>query len=88
MSSEDELILWQLTEKLKQLGIRAHLYLSRREGDKTNFGGYKKDLHRMVVYRKKDIAELIMKLLPLSRHPEKIKKMKFLGAQIKKPEPT
>jgi cyclophilin family peptidyl-prolyl cis-trans isomerase len=84
ISSEDKLILNQLVSKLRQLGIKAHLYLSRKKGDKTNFGKYSRDLYSLTIYRKVDIAKLIMKLQPICHHSEKIERMKRVLEKIVK----
>jgi|YelNatPaOPRAMG01_1025707.scaffolds.fasta_scaffold08915_5 predicted DNA-binding protein YlxM (UPF0122 family) len=82
LSTNSKTILKQINGKLNELGFKAHLYLSRKKGDRTNIGIYKKDLYSLVVYRKDDVIRLIEKLLPLTRHPDKIKRMKLI-LQIK-----
>lgn len=83
IKSEDQLILQQLADKLNQLGFTAHLYLAREKGKKTNIGEYLKDLYSLAIYRKDNIIRLIKRILPLSHHEEKVKKMKLILDIIK-----
>jgi len=78
LASSDLVILKQSHAKLKMLGFVAHLNLSREKGEQTNVGRYSNDLYRLVIYRQKDVKKLAEKLLPFSKHQDKINKMKSI----------
>jgi len=77
LSTEDEIILRQIKNKLENLNFKVNFYLEHERGIINN-RKYNKNLYRLNVYRKQDIIKLIKKLLPLSNHSEKIKKMKLI----------
>ena len=67
----DKAILEQIHQKLKELGFNVHLYMVREKGtygDRVcNF-----DLYRVMISDRKSVVKLAEKLLPLSKHDEKI----------------
>ena len=78
ISTGDKKIIEQIKEKLNSLDYNAYSYLDKKKGDAASFGPYKKDIYNVVINRKNDIIRLIQNLLPLSKHSEKIRKMKFM----------
>ena len=68
----------EIKEKLTSLGYYALIYLDKKKGDNTPYGFYNKDIYRVVINRKSDIIRLIKNLIPLSKHSEKVRKMKFI----------
>ena len=78
LSDKQKSILEQIKDKLKEEGLTPLFYLKNKKGDKLPFGNLKIDIHELVINRKKDIHRLINKLLPLSKHSEKTRKMKFI----------
>ena len=73
-------ILQQIKEKLEILGYHLYLYLERKKGTKTksSYGIYNQNIYDLSINRKEEIISLINKLLPLSKHSEKIRKMEFI----------
>lgn len=71
-------ILRQIKSKLEILRYHPYLYLENRKGTKTSYGMYNRDKFDLTVNRKKEIISLVNKLLPLSKHSEKIRKMNFI----------
>jgi transposase-like protein len=78
IGSEDELILEQIRDRLTRDGFSAHLYLEKKKGQQSNLGSYNKDLYAVCIFRKTDVVRLAKILLPLSRHMDKIKRMKLI----------
>ncbi|MDI6807292.1 MAG: LAGLIDADG family homing endonuclease [Candidatus Aenigmarchaeota archaeon] len=78
LATEDKEILEQLKEKLIELGFVVHLYLEKKKGTKTNLGVYKKDLYALNIEKKAHVVRLAEILLPLSKHEDKIKRMKLI----------
>lgn len=76
--SGDLKILKQIKEKLQSKGYYPLLYLDREMGTITPYGAYSKNIYNLTLNRKEDIIPLIKKLLPLSKHSEKIRKMSFI----------
>ncbi len=71
-------ILKQIKKKLKILNHHPYLYLDRKKGVKTSYGTYNRDIFDLTVNRTEEIISLVNKLLPLSKHSEKIRKMNFI----------
>jgi|TARA_B100001964_G_scaffold148365_2_gene163507 hypothetical protein len=78
IGSNDKKIMKEIKEKLTSLGYYALIYLDKKKGDNTPYGFYNKDIYRVVINRKSDIIRLIKNLIPLSKHSEKVRKMKFI----------
>ncbi len=71
-------ILRQTKKKLKMLGYHSYLYLDTKKGTKGPGGPFNFDIFDLTINCKKEIISLVNRLLPLSKHSEKIRKMKFI----------
>ena len=71
-------ILKQIKKKLEILNYHPYLYLKSKKGVKTSYGMYNQDIFDLTVNRTEEVISLINKLLPLSKHSEKIRKMNFI----------
>lgn len=71
-------ILRQIKERLEILNYHPYLYLESKKGAKTSYGMYNQDIFDLTVNRTKEVMSLVNKLLPLSKHSEKIRKMNFI----------
>ncbi|MBU3918462.1 hypothetical protein KKC63_00935 [Patescibacteria group bacterium] len=71
-------ILKQIKKKLEMLNYHAYLYLEKEKGTKSSYGSYNQDIFDLSINRKEEIVSLINKLLPLSKHSEKTRKMNFI----------
>lgn len=82
IDSMDKLVLEQIKVTLEKFGIKVNFYLKQKKGTVRKNNGkefkYNNDFYSLVVYRKSDVISLANKLLPLSRHPEKISMIKLL----------
>ena len=74
----DKKILEYMKEKLISQSYAPNLYFSTESFKKAKFGVPRIDMHRLTLYRKKELLSLIDVLLPLSKHSEKIRKMDFI----------
>jgi len=74
LGSCDKVILYQIYQKLKELGFNSHIYLSKKAGTSTQLGEYHSDFYRIRLYGK-DVAKLAELLLSLSQHEDKQKHM-------------
>ncbi|MCK4635048.1 MAG: hypothetical protein KAT37_04190 [Candidatus Aenigmarchaeota archaeon] len=74
----DMKILQQIKRRLEKENLYPRLYLDKRKGTITPYGRYNKDIYDLTLYQKEDLIFLIKRLLPLSRHSEKIRKMNFI----------
>lgn len=71
-------ILRQIKEKLEILNHHPYLYLESEKGTKAPYGRFNQDMFDLTINRKEEIISLVNKLLPLSKHSEKIRKMNFI----------
>jgi hypothetical protein len=78
ISTGDSKILRQIKKRLETFGYHPYLYLDKEKGTKASYGVYNQDMFELTINRKKEIISLINKLLPLSKHSEKIRKMNFI----------
>ncbi len=78
IDSMDKQILEQIKEVLENSGVRVNFYLKFKKGTIRNGIKCNNDLYSLVVYRKRNVILLTNKLLPLSRHQEKIAIMKLV----------
>jgi len=78
LKTGDKRVLEQMKAKLEEIGYNPRFYYYPRKGLKGNYGPFNTDIHDLTVYRKKEVLYLISKMLPLSKHPEKINKMRYL----------
>lgn len=74
----DSKILKQLKKGLETFNYHPCLYLDREKGDKTNYGTYNQNMFDLTINRREEIISLVKKLLPLSKHSEKTRKMNFI----------
>jgi len=74
----DLMILRQIKKRLEILNYHPYLYLDKEKGGNTSYGMYNRDVFDLTINRGKEIISLINKLLPLSKHSEKIRKMNFI----------
>lgn len=78
IASQDKEVLDQLVTGLKKMGFTPHIYLTDRAGI-TKYGAKNnKDMYRIMVYRTPDVIKLAKIILPLSRHQEKIDRIKLI----------
>lgn len=78
IGTQDREVLMRIRRKLRELGFAAYLYVEKKRGTKTNFGVYKKNLYALEIQRRRHVLRLAAKLLPLSRHKDKIERMKLI----------
>jgi len=78
IATGDSKILKQIKKGLETLSYHPYLYLDKEKGSRTSYGVYNQDVFELTLNRKEEIMSLINKLLPLSNHSEKIRKMKFI----------
>ncbi len=76
--TSDLKILKQIKEKLEMLSYHPYLYLEKKKGTESSYGTYNQSIYDLTINRKEEIVSLINKLLPLSKHSEKIRKMKLI----------
>lgn len=74
--SGDKIILEQIKKKLENLKFHPILNLARKKGYKKNLWKYNKDMYCLQVLYQKDVARLAKMLLLISKHTEKIDRMK------------
>lgn len=84
ISTGDSKILRQIKKELETFGYHPYLYLKRKKGTKASYGVYNQDMFDLTINRKGEIISLVKKLLPLSKHSEKIRKMNFILENRKK----
>lgn len=83
ISSQNRLLLMQLKEALEKVCFHVYLYLDKRKGttkimrgaSKTREIKLTKDSWRLDIHRREEVRLLARRLLPLSHHREKIRKM-------------
>lgn len=73
-------ILKQIKKRLETLNYHPYLYLEKKKGTKIkgSYGAYNQNIYDLTINGKKEIISLVNKLLPLSKHSEKIRKMNFI----------
>tara|TARA_Y100000310_G_scaffold318878_1_gene373445 strand:- start:13083 stop:14141 length:1059 start_codon:yes stop_codon:yes gene_type:complete len=74
----DKLILENINNKLRAMGFFTIFNLDTMKGSYGPCGIFRKDIYNVTMNRKNNVISLIKKLLPLSKHPEKIKKMELM----------
>ncbi len=74
----DKKILQQIRERLFFENYTTQLYLDREKGTKGIYGALRNDMYNLTLYRKNDVLSLVNIILPLSKHSEKTRKMKFI----------
>src|SRR5271157_226824 len=83
ISSQSKLLLERTKTRLEKECYHAKLYLDKKKGTKKTIRGVNesreitltKDLWRMDIHRREEVRALARKLLPISRHSEKRRKM-------------
>lgn len=78
LRSGDKQILENIREKLESLGYRTVFSLDIKKGKIIACKISRIDIYNLTLNGKIQISNLIEKLLPLSKHSEKIQKMKFM----------
>jgi len=78
VASNDKIILKQIFNKLQGKGFSCGFYLRHKRGQKATYGIFSKNIYSVRVFRKKDVLRLIGILIKLSKHEEKIKRMKLV----------
>jgi hypothetical protein len=75
----DKTVLKQIKRKLQAENLKPSLSLGIRKGFYPKLGKrFNVDIYNLVLNRKSDILQLITKMLPLSVHTEKIRKMRLI----------
>ena len=74
----DSKILKQMKGAMEVLNYHPCLYLDRKKGAETNYGTYNQNMFDLSINRREEIISLAKKLLTLSKHSEKIRKMNFI----------
>jgi len=78
LKTGDKRVLEQIKAKLEEIGYSPRFYYYPRKGLKGMYGPFNTDIHDLTLYRKREVLYLINKMLPLSKHPEKINKMRYI----------
>ena len=78
IGAQDKDVLYQIFNNLNKLSYYSNIYLDKEKGIDKRGKKNNADLYRVVVYRTEDVIRLANILLPLSRHQEKIDKIKLL----------
>lgn len=78
ITTSDENILSQLNSGLIKRGFNSHLYRLNVAGKITEYGKCTRDVYTLEIYARRDVCRLARRLLPLSHHDEKIRKMQFV----------
>ncbi len=78
LRSGDKGILENIKEKLESLGHRTVFSLDTKKGTIIAGNISRIDIYNLTLNGKTQISKLIEKLLPLSKHSEKIQKMEFM----------
>jgi hypothetical protein len=76
--SQDKAILKQMHQKLRALGYGSLLYFDTKAGPRPRGPRSNADTYALMVYHRSCLLRMCRKLLPLSRHPEKIRQMQFI----------
>mgnify|MGYP001588495414 FL=1 len=71
-------ILKQIKKGLEMYDYHPYLYLQKEKGSKTSYGTYNQDMFDLTLNAKKEVLSLANKLLHLSKHSEKMRKMNFV----------
>lgn len=74
----DRLILKNIKEKLESMDHKIVFSLDIKKGSKGPSTLFRVNIYNLTINRKQDLIKLINSLLPLSKHSEKIRKMKFI----------
>lgn len=74
----DKVILENIKTKLEMLNYNPLYYLDRRKGQYAPYGRYNNDIYNLTLGRKNEVISIIKKILKISRHTEKIRKMKIM----------
>jgi hypothetical protein len=84
----DKGILRDIKFKLESMNYKVIFNLNTKKGKMGPAGPFRNDIYNVTINRRNDIIRLIHHLLPLSKHSEKIRKMKFIleNNDIKWPE--
>ena len=78
LCSQDREILVQLVAGLEERKYTPHIYLDVKAGITKHGKKMNRDLYKCVLYKRQDVVRLAGVLLSLSRHQEKINKMKLV----------
>ena len=78
IATGDSKILKQIKKGLETLSYHPYLYLDKGKGSMASYGVYNQDIFELTLNRKEEIISLINKLLPLSKHNEKVRKMNLI----------
>jgi hypothetical protein len=78
LSTGDMNILEQINARLTTEGLYPLLSLKTKKGTQSGFGKYTVDMYEIVLNRKEDVYFIINRILPFSKHSEKIRQMKLI----------
>lgn len=79
LTNTNKRILKYIEKKLKKFGFHPYIYCRHLKGNKSSTGiFYRKNIYSLVILRNKEVIKLAKLLLPLSKHDEKIQKMKLI----------
>lgn len=78
IKSGDKEILEQMKMKLESENYKPRFYLYNVKGKIGSYGKYRKNMYDLTLYRKNEVLSLVNKLLPLSKHSEKIRKIMLM----------
>lgn len=78
LRTNDKKILQQINSKLISRGFNSKFRLYIKRGKKATYGKYTKDVYSSRIIKKFDVIKLAKILLPLSKHDEKVRKMKLI----------
>ena len=74
----DKEILKNIKQKLESLGYKSVFSLEKKKGSLICLNFCRKDIYNLTINGKIQIKNLIERILPFSKHSEKIQKMNFM----------
>jgi|SRR3989344_2269011 len=74
----DKKVLEQIKQKLDSEGLTTIFSIANKKGDYSSFAKFNFDIYEITVNKKQDNIHLVKKMLPYSKHPEKINKMNLI----------
>mgnify|MGYP001566595845 CR=1 FL=1 len=78
LRSSDKIILENIKSKLESINYTPSLNIERKKGTILGYGVYSDDFYSLTLGKEEEVIRLIQKLLPFSKHNEKIKKMHYI----------
>lgn len=76
--SGDLEILKNIKRKIENNGFHPRFYLRHKRGHVAPYGKFNLNMYDLIIYQKKDVLLLVDKLMSISKHSEKIRKMNLI----------